>query len=168
MISPHSISAKIAVFLLLAAIIAPAQKNTKKGKTAPAATANTAAEDISGMFSFLKNGEFVQINLEHDGVSGYISRQGDSESDRGAFLDHFFTKASINGHDVSFTTRAIHGTWFEFKGRFDRGPAKTRAEDGYYVLHGTLTEFVTDADKKTTSRSREVDFKSLAQPDDNG
>src|SRR5215471_285679 len=160
---------KIAVFLLVFVVVASAQKTTKEKKTKPAAApanANTAAEDISGMYSFLKEGEFVQINLDQGAVSGYISRQGELESDRGEFLDQFFTKAAIQGHNISFTTKAVHGIWFEFKGRFDRGPAKTKAEDAYYLLHGTLTQFNTDADNKATSRSREVEFKWLAQPDE--
>lgn len=133
--------------------------------TAPAADKAAApAEDISGMYSFLREGEFVQINLEQDGVSGYISRRGDLESDKGAFLDQFFTNASIHGHDVAFTTRPLHGVIYDFKGQFARGPAKNKAEDGYYVLRGTLKELVTGADNKTTSRSREVVFKLLAQP----
>jgi hypothetical protein len=128
------------------------------------ATAKAApAEDISGMYSFLREGEFVQINLEQNGVSGYISRQGDLESDRGAYLDQFFEKASIEGHDVSFTTRPLHGVVFEFKGRFERGDAKSKTSDGYYVLRGTLTELASNGDKKT-ARSREVAFKLLAQP----
>ncbi len=116
------------------------------------------------MYSFLKEGEFVQINMDQETVSGYISRMGELESDRGSFLDHFFSKAAIQGHDVTFTTRAVHGVWFEFKGKFDRGPGKIKSQDGYYVLRGTLTEFTTDSDKKLTSRSREVEFKFLAQP----
>ena len=124
------------------------------------------AEDISGMYSFLKEGEFVQINLEEQGVTGYISRLGDLESDRGTFIDQFFTKASVQGHDVAFTTKPVHGVWFEFKGRFDRGSAKSKADDGYYVLRGTLSEFVTDSEQKTTSRSRQVEFKLLGQPQD--
>ncbi len=123
------------------------------------------AEDISGMYSFLQEGEFLQITIDKDAVSGYVSRKGTSESDRGAFLDQFFSKASVSGHDVSFTTKPVHGLWYEFKGRFDRGPAKDKAhEDGYYVLKGTLTESSAGADKKTVSRSREVQFKSYAQP----
>jgi hypothetical protein len=122
------------------------------------------AEDISGMYSFLREGEFVQINLEQSGVSGYISRRGQLESDRGAFLDQFFDKASIQGHDVAFNTKPLHGVVYQFQGRFERGPVKSKSEDGYYVLRGTLKELVTDADNKTTSRSREVVFKLLAQP----
>ncbi len=117
------------------------------------------------MYSFLGEGEFIQINREEDQVTGYISRMGDQESDRGSFLDQFFAKASIQGHDVSFTTKVLHGVWFEFKGQFERGPGKTKAEDSYYVLKGTLTEFITAEDKvSTTSRSRQVEFKWLAQP----
>jgi hypothetical protein len=124
------------------------------------------ADDISGMYSFVKEGEFIQINLEEDRVTGYISRLGDSDSDRGVFLDQFFDQASIQGHEVSFTTKPLHGVWFEFKGRYERGPAKTKAEDGYYLLRGTLKESSTGANKNTVSRSREVEFKMLAQPDD--
>jgi hypothetical protein len=67
---------------------------------------------------------------------------------------------------VAFTTKPVHGVWFEFKGRFDRGSAKSKADDGYYVLRGTLSEFVTDSNQKTTSRSRQVEFKLLGQPQD--
>lgn len=157
----------IALCILAASALAGGQVGVPAPGANPAQAhpqAPAAAEDISGMYSFLKEGEFVQINLEEDGVSGYISRLGDLESDRGTFIDQFFSKASVQGHDVTFTTKPIHGVWFEFKGRFDRGPAKTKGEDGYYVLRGTLSEFVTDSAQKTTSRSRQVEFKLLAQP----
>jgi hypothetical protein len=126
-----------------------------------------AAEDISGMYSFLREGEFVQINLEQKGVSGYISRHGDLDSDRGAFLDQFFSKAYVHGHDVGFATQPLHGVSFEFAGRFERGTAKSKTEDGYYVLRGALKEIVSDG-KSTTSRSRQVVFRSLGQPAEEG
>src|SRR5215469_3351820 len=163
---------KIAVFLLAFAVVASAQKDTKTRKDkssdvpATAAGATAAVEDISGMYSFLKDGEFVQISLEQDRVSGYISRLGETDSDRGEVLDQFFTKAAISGHDISFTTKAVHDIWFEFKGRFERGPAKTKAQDSYYIVHGTLTEFSGSSIDKATSRSREVEFKWLGQPDE--
>lgn len=162
---------QIAFCLVLFSSIWAAASLTQKART-PAPSAGPAsspapAEDISGMYSFLKEGEFVQINLDRNGVvSGYISRQGDLDSDRGEFLDQFFSQASIHGHDVAFTTKPIHGVWFEFKGRFDRGAAKTKKEDGYYVVRGALKEFTTGADKNTTSRSREVEFKLLGQPEE--
>jgi hypothetical protein len=119
------------------------------------------------MYSFLKDGEFLQINLEKTEVTGYISRMGGSESDNGVFLDQFFARADIQGHEVSFTTRPLHSMWYEFKGKFDRGPAKAKTDDGYYILRGTLKEFTTATDGKAVSeRSRTVEFKLLAQPDD--
>jgi hypothetical protein len=165
-----SFASKIAVFLLCLSALAGAQKTGKSSPealpVAPDAPANTAAEDISGMYSFLKDGEFLQINLDANGVTGVISRQGEQESDRGQFLDLVFTSASVHGHDVAFTTRRVHGVSFEFKGRFERGRAKDKTQDGFYLLSGTLTEFTTDANKKTTSRSRAVELKWLGQPDD--
>jgi|ERR1700731_3890388 len=131
------------------------------------ATVPHAAEDISGMYSFVKEGEFLQISLEKTGVTGYISRLGDSDSDNGVFLDQFFAKADVQGHDVSFTTRPLHSVWYEFKGRFNRGPGKTKGDDGYYILRGTLKELSTNnANKTVSARSREVEFKLLAQPED--
>jgi hypothetical protein len=140
-----------------------------QGKPAPQeppAIAPHAAEDISGMYTFLKEGEFLQITVEKDAVTGYISRMGDSDSDGGVFLDQFFAKADVQGHDVSFTTRQLHGVWYEFTGKFERGPGKTKADDGYYLLRGTLKELSTNPDKTLLGRSREVVFKLLAQPDD--
>jgi|SRR5215813_1153847 len=159
---------KMLCCVLLLAVAASAQKSKKPKSTTTSVhpAVNAAAEDISGTYSFLKAGEFVQINLEQSGVSGYISREGELESDRGQFLDQFFSKAAVSGHDVSFTTRPIHGIWFEFKGRFTRGPVNSKAKDAYYIISGTLTEFSVDADNKPTSRSREVEFKWLAQPDE--
>lgn len=158
--------------LLLSTFAAAQAGNAVRAKDGAEANNRAAAkaapaEDISGMYSFLREGEFLQINLEQNAVSGYISRQGDLESDRGAYLDQFFEKASIDGHDVSFTTRPLHGVVFEFKGRFERGDAKSKTSDGYYVLRGTLTEVVSSGDKKT-ARSREVAFKLLAQPPEEG
>ena len=171
----HS-SARKSLFTLFLLLSTPGVAQSAKGVRAKdgaeaanraAATKAAPAEDISGMYSFLREGEFVQINLEQNGVSGYISRQGDLESDRGAYLDQFFDKASVEGHDVSFTTRPLHGVVFEFKGRYERGEAKSKTSDGYYVLRGTLTETVSSGDKKT-ARSREVAFKLLAQPPEEG
>jgi hypothetical protein len=159
-------------FVTLAALCQAQGSFAARGQDKPGAAdthspaANTPAEDISGMYSFLKEGEFVQLNVEKTEFSGYISRLGDSDSDRGVFLDQFFEQASIRGHDVSFTTKPVHGVWFEFKGRYQRGAAKTKVEDGYYVLRGTLKEYLKDAGKNTVSRSREVEFKLLGQPDD--
>jgi len=154
--------------LLAVSLIAAPQSGKRQPKAAQKDNSQSAmaqTEDISGMYSFLSEGEFLQINREDEGITGYISRMGDQESDRGSFLDQFFSKASVEGRKLTFTTKVLHGVWFEFKGTVERGPAKTKAQDGYYVLRGTLTKFTVNPNgDSSTSRSRQVEFKWLAQP----
>jgi hypothetical protein len=197
---------QIPILLLLSALLAAQQSAPKK-----VAPARTLADSVSGMYTFLQEGEFVQLNVENEGprpivgdraavptpasanhgtgdaarppvtapgldltvgdfskpraVTGFVSRFGDSESDKGTFLDHFITKGALYGDELTFTTKPLHGVWFEFKGKLERGAAKTRAEEGYYVLRGTLKRLSTDANKKTTSQSREATFKSFPDLD---
>jgi hypothetical protein len=127
-----------------------------------AAPASSAAQDYSGMYSFLKDGEFIQINLEDGGsVTGFISRYGDADSDRGAFLDQFFKTAKLEGANLDFATKTVHGVWYQFKGQFIRGDGKNPGDEAFYVLKGTLTENTTGADQKANSTSRNVSFKSF-------
>jgi hypothetical protein len=122
------------------------------------------ANNYSGMYSFLQDGEFVQLTVEDKGnVTGFISRYGDLESDRGEFLDLFFKSGKLDGQNLTFTTQTVHGVWYEFKGTVERGPGKNPGDEAYYVLKGTLTQNNTDADKKITSKSREVSLKSFPQ-----
>lgn len=173
--------------------------------------------DISGMYTFLQDGEFVQINVERgedslvgkpvatnppvarattmpDGsasgasaavrydapaleksggpfptpgrVTGFVSRFGDTEGDKGVFLDHFFTKGTLYGNELFFTTKTVHGVFFEFKGKVERVAGKAAAEEGYFVIKGTLKRIAVDANsKKTTSQSRDVVMKSFPDID---
>ena len=121
-----------------------------------------AAEDYSGMYSFLREGEFIQITIEDQGkVSGFVSRFDDSEGDRGAFLDQFFKSGKLATNQLSFATENVHGTWFTFEGVLGHGSGKKPEDEAYYVVRGTLTRFRTDAEKKTTSQARQVEFKSF-------
>src|SRR6195256_875066 len=123
-----------------------------------------AGQQYSGMYAFLKEGEFVQVSIENEGrVTGFISRYGDGESDKGAFLDLFFKSGKLEGSKLSFTTETVHAVSFEFKGTVERGEGKNPGDEAYYVLKGTLTENSSDASKKISSRSREVTFKMFPQ-----
>ena len=147
-----------AVLLLLSSFLSA--QNTGQQSPVP----NKPAEDYSGMYAFLQDGEFVQVTVEDAGrVTGFVSRYGDLESDRGAFLDQFFKKAKLDGKSLSFTTDTVHGTWYEFKGTVERGEGKNVGDEAYYVLKGTLLQYTTDANKKTLAKSREVSFKSFPQ-----
>ena len=116
------------------------------------------------MYTFLQPGEFVQITQEAAGrISGFISRFGDLPSDRGAFLDQFIKEGALNGGELTFNTQTVHGVWFEFRGQLARGAVRTPEEEGYYVLRGTLTQHIEDAEHHTTTRTRDVEFKSFPQ-----
>lgn len=119
-------------------------------------------DDYSGMYTFLKEGEFMQITIEGKGnVTGFISRFGDSDSDQGTFIDQFFKSGKIDGNKISFTTETVHGASYAFEGTFLRGSGKSPQEEGYYSLQGLLTRNGADAQKKTSSRSTKVEFRSF-------
>ncbi len=120
--------------------------------------------DFSGMYSFLREGEFVQISLEDKGnVTGFISRYGDLDSDRGVFLDQFFKKASTDGTKLEFTTEQKHGVWFEFSGTVARGEGKTPEDEAFWAVKGKLTRYATDAHNKVSAQSRDIVMKSFPQ-----
>jgi hypothetical protein len=144
-------------FPILVALILPAQSFTQSAAPAPG-----AIPDYSGMYEFLRDGEFVQLTIEDKGnVTGFISRFGDSESDKGVFMNQFFKAGKLDGDKLSFTTEPVHSVWYEFSGAVVRGAGKKPEEEAYYVLQGTLTRFNTDQDKKTTSQARSVELKSF-------
>ena len=125
--------------------------------------AQNAADGPSGMYTFLRDGEFVQLTVEDGKLSGYVSRFGDSDSDKGTFIDQFFDKASLDGDRLSFATKTVHGTWYEFTGVITKTSGKQPAQEGYRVIKGTLIQHMTDTNKVDKPRQREVEFKSFPQ-----
>jgi hypothetical protein len=145
----------LVLVLCLVPLAAPAQ-TTQRG--------TTSGGDISGIYSFLREGESVQINLDHGKLSGWVSSFGFLESDKDTLLDRFFDKASLQGSRIYFLSKRIHGCWVEFSGRVSRGEGRVRGQEGYYVLTGTLTQYTTDAQTTVSARQREVIFKSASDP----
>jgi hypothetical protein len=132
----------------------------KPGTTTAGPDAKTGPS-YSGMYAFLKEGEFVQLTVEDAGhVTGFISRF-EGESDKGEFLDQFFKSGKIEGSKLSFTTEIVRGVGFDFKGTVERGEGRNPEDEAYFVLKGTLTETETapDPSKKMTSHSQDVAFK---------
>jgi hypothetical protein len=132
---------------------------------APASAPAKPGDNYSGMYTFLQEGEFVQVTVEEGGhVTGFISRFGDIDSDKGfEFLDQFFKQGKLEEKKLTFSTDTVHGEWFDFKGKIDRGEGKNVGDEAYYAIKGTLTQYTTDAASKTTAKSREVTFKSFPQ-----
>jgi hypothetical protein len=158
-----SLCLRTALFLLLLSLLVAAPAFAQS-RPAPPTAEQAQSDDISGMYSFLREGEFVQVNIEQQGVvSGFISRYGETESDKGAFLDQFFEKASFANNHLQFKTKPVHGTWYEFDGNVERGPGKTPTDDAYRVIRGKLTQHEKDSTQKEIAKSRDVEFKSFPQ-----
>jgi hypothetical protein len=151
----------------LTALLSGVHLFAQDAKPAPEKSAPTTKDanqkSYSGMYSFLKEGEFVQLTVEDEGrVTGFISRFEDAAG-QGPFLNQFFKAGKLDGNKLSFTTQTAHGVSFDFKGTIDRGEGKNPGDEAYFVLNGTLTENSTDANKKVSSVSEIVALKSFPQ-----
>jgi hypothetical protein len=128
-------------------------------QTSSSTPANPA--DLSGMFTFLKEGEFVQLSVEDGKLSGFISRFGETESDKGQFIDQFFDKASLEGDHLYFKTKTVHGMWYELDGTLAVTPGKQAGQEGYRVIRGKLTLHASDAKGTERATEKTVEFKSF-------
>ena len=154
----------ITFWIIAAAAIAQDAARTPSGASTTSQKDAESSRAYSGMYAFLKEGEFMQLTVEDEGrVTGFISRYGDGESDKGTFLDQFFKSGKLDGNKLNFTTQIVHGVSFDFKGTVERGEGKNPGDEAYFILKGSLTQNSTDANKKVTSRSQEVAFKMFPQ-----
>jgi hypothetical protein len=119
--------------------------------------------EASGEYQ-LGSGEIVEIDLQPDRLSGFITRFGDRTSDAGTPLTFFFETSRLAGQQLAFTTRQVHGVWFSFEGTILRGSARTRDQQGYYLLQGRLV--MHDAANQT-EQTRMVSLP-LAKQNPNG
>jgi hypothetical protein len=122
---------------------------------------NDAATNPSGMFTFLKDGEFVQISLEDGKLTGFISRFGETDSDKGQFIDQFFDKASLEGEHLYFKTKTVHALWYELDGTLTVVPGKQVGDEGYRVIRGKLTLHAGDSKGNERASEKTVEFKSF-------
>jgi hypothetical protein len=102
--------------------------------------------EASGEYS-MGSGGTVDVELQVDRLSGFITRPGDRESDEGTQLTFFFATSRLTGQQLAFTTRQVHGVWWAFEGTIVRGSARSREQQGYYLLQGRLV--MHDADSRT-------------------
>jgi hypothetical protein len=152
----------------------PAPKSGDGSSSKPTSPATVAlakdasdGKQYSGMYTFLKEGEYVQLTVEDAGqVTGFISRYDDAATQTGEFVDQFFKTGKLDGNKLSFTTKPSKDLWFEFSGTAQRGGGQNPGDEAYFVLKGTLKENTGGADKKITSRPQEVTFKLFPQDAD--
>ena len=159
------------VVLVVAALLAaslPLLSAQQETKSVPKDSSDR--KQYSGTYTFLKEGEYVQITVEDTGqVTGFISRFDNagnpSGDENGTFVDQFFKSGKLDSGKLTFTTKPLHDQWFEFAGTINRGDGKDPGDEAYYVLKGTLTENTTgsDKDKKLTSHAQQVTFKMFPE-----
>jgi hypothetical protein len=125
--------------------------------------AHDPATDAAGLYSFVKEGESVQLTLDEGELSGYVTRFGDNDSDKGQLIDQFFNKGSLKDNHLSFATKTVHGVWYEFSGTVETQAGKAPGSEGYRVLKGTLKEHEADAKGADKVRERSVEFKSFPE-----
>jgi hypothetical protein len=141
--------------LLVLAGLAPAAVAQQAGNT------SASSDDISGAYTFLREGEVLQVTVEDGKLSGYISRFGDSDSDKDQFIDQFFDKTSLQGNRLSFNTKTVHGVWYEFSGVVATAEGKKPSQEGYRLIRGKLIQHRTDESGKDKAMQRQVEFKSF-------
>ncbi len=90
----------LAALIFIVALIFP---SSMLAQTAPGTNAaKPSPPDYSGMYSFLQEGEFVQLTVEDGVVTGLVSRYSDASTDHTAFVEHFFKQGKLAGNDLSF------------------------------------------------------------------
>src|SRR3954467_13075932 len=135
------------------------------------AIAQVGEDGVSNTYTFLAEDEDLQLSAVPGHILlGYVNTHGVGETDRDLLLAMFFQKGTIDGDQLYFITKPVHGLRYEFKGKLSRGTAKSPSEEGYFQITGTLTRHLADEEGKVTSHSREVTFKSMPfdAPEDTG
>jgi hypothetical protein len=156
---------------LLCAIVLLGTALSQTGQTARSAD---ELGDFSGLYTFVHDGESVQITLDElptpakpkVPVTGYVTRLGESESDKDQTFDLMFKTGSLEGKKISFATKTIHGISYEFTGVVRRGDAKSKGKEGYVVIEGTLIENSVDKNGRSRSQNREITMKSFPNLDE--
>lgn len=107
-----------------------------------------------GEYMLDETGSVVQITIENGILDGYISKLTDQQT---SALTYFFDRTTINGNQLTFTTRQVHGIWYSFDGAIVRTDVPSKQETGFYRLKGTWV--IHDEATKNGSTST-VSFKS--------
>jgi len=144
----------------------------------PSKAAPLPTPDISGMYSFVHEGEFVQIEVNDGKVTGLVSRFRGDDLEKADFVDQYFEQAQLDQPKLdqtkpdqarpqapilSFRTKPADGTWFEFSGAVERGPGKDPTDEAYWQLRGSLTEHLTSKEGKQIEKTHELTMKSFPQ-----
>ncbi|HEY0785320.1 MAG TPA: hypothetical protein VGD62_05570 [Acidobacteriaceae bacterium] len=113
---------------------------------APAARAGTPAVRkllpavAEGEYRWREPGEVIELYVEDGFLRGYLTRRSERGDPASTPLTFSFVPegTGASGDLLRFTTQRIHGEWYSFEGRVERGEALSSRQEGYYLLTGTL------------------------------
>lgn len=108
----------------------------QSAQTLAAKGVSTIPEQALGEYALDENGSMVQITIEHNRLSGYVTKM-----DGGTALTRFFDHTTVNGNRLTFDTKTVHGMKYSFAGSIVRGDTETAAESGFYRLAGDWTTY---------------------------
>jgi len=120
-----------------------------------------------GHYSFGRELDLLEIDLEPRGLTGYITLMGDPAlkhtPDKKAPLTFFFAKTRVGGDSVYFLTQQIHRLSYEFNGTMTQTPPRDRTLAVGYSLVGTLTTHHLDQNGRDRTDQRHVEFKRVME-----
>jgi len=110
-------------------------------------------DSATALYTFLHEGETVQINIEHGHVSGYVTRK-----ENGTQVDQKFESAVLEGDRLTWSTRPMHGTYFSFDGQISHDPNASKDKRGFYKIRGTVTTH-----KRGNASEKQLTMQSLPE-----
>ena len=117
--------------LFLAVILLPAAITVAGGQV------ESELEDITGRYSFLSADDLLAILDEDGDLAGYIDvYQTEGESDD--IFSYTLAHGTRRGRKVEFKTITIHGLYYRFSGKVERGEARKPHQRDYFRLIGSL------------------------------
>jgi len=134
----------LAVLLMTAGAMAqtaPALQKRSQGEGTPQQTQasqgfSTLPADASGEYELDDKGSVVQITIERNRLTGYVTKMEQETS-----LTLYFDKSAMDGSRLSFTTKTVHGLKYVFEGTIVRGDKSSESETGFYRMVGEWTVF---------------------------
>jgi len=134
---------------------------TVLGRAAAQAAENI--DDITGKYHFLSADDTLGILEEEGNLKGYIEIvQGEEESD--VVLTYDITLGSRKKDHVEFKTNTIHGRYYRFSGKVERGSGRGSDDPDYLRLVGDLETVTVKGDTGQESVGRKhLVLKSLGK-----
>lgn len=120
---------------------APQQSQTHAAKGL-----SSLPDEASGEYELDDHGSVVQITIEQNRLSGYVTKM-----DERIPLTLFFDTTAIDANRLSFSTKTVHGMRYSFAGKIVRGNAESPSQTGFYRLVGDWTTYLNGGQEISTA-----------------